>query len=267
MPIELKAFLRELLPVAAQVPVKYWYNWARGSLEPEMSLLKYLIAKDDRVVDVGGNRGIYAYHCWKLGGIVEVFEPNPVCERVLEAWAHGRHRVTLHAVGLSNQTGATNLHIPMDEAGIEHDASASIEYHAFSHARDQLISLRTLDSYGFNDARFIKIDVEGHEFSVIEGAAETLSRLRPALLVEIEQRHCVRPIDEVFAKVLSHNYRGFFLDNGTLRPLDSFDLERDQAGANFGHGDARYINNFLFLHDARCAGGEYRVLLERFGYK
>jgi FkbM family methyltransferase len=42
----------------------------------------------------------------------------------------------------------------------------------------------TVDSLRLSPS-FIKIDVEGHEREVLEGAKETLLRSRPALLVEV----------------------------------------------------------------------------------
>jgi hypothetical protein len=43
----------------------------------------------------------------------------------------------------------------------------------------------TLDSLKLPNVSFIKIDVEGHEMSVIEGAKELLATQRPTLIVEI----------------------------------------------------------------------------------
>jgi FkbM family methyltransferase len=40
----------------------------------------------------------------------------------------------------------------------------------------QTTEMKTLDSYGFNDIGFIKLDVEGHEESVLRGSVETLKR-------------------------------------------------------------------------------------------
>jgi len=50
---------------------------------------------------------------------------------------------------------------------------------------------RTLDSYRFNDVDVIKIDVEGYELFVLEGASETIERNRPIVqieTVEVQQR-------------------------------------------------------------------------------
>ena len=146
-----------------------------------MKFLALLVNQGDRVIDIGGNRGVYAYRLWGLKATVEVFEPNPVCFRVLETWAAGKPGVHLHSVALSNQSGSANLHIPIDGSGVEHDASASIEQSGFTKARDQLVSLQTLDSFQFDNVALIKIDVEGHEYSVIEGAVGTIAASRPAL--------------------------------------------------------------------------------------
>lgn len=257
----LKSFARGLVPLRWQVPLKYWYNWTLGTLEGEMSLLGYVVRRGDRAVDVGGNRGVYAYKLWKLGAEVEVFEPNPMCLRVLEAWARARPGVQVHPVALSSQAGEASLHIPVDATGIEHDASASIE-HEFGRARTQAVRLASLDSFGFRNVALVKVDVEGHEYSVVEGAAMTLATSRPALLVEIEQRHSDHPIAEVFAKILEFGYEGFFMRDGTLVALESFAVTRDQNSAYFGCHAERYINNFLFLHRSRLADGQYRALLE-----
>jgi FkbM family methyltransferase len=102
-----------------------------------MKFLGYLVRSQDLVVDVGGNRGIYAYQFWKLGARVEVFEPNPACSRVLSAWAAGKAGVNVHSLALSSHAGSANLHIPIDESGIKHDSSASIENAGFLHTHDE----------------------------------------------------------------------------------------------------------------------------------
>lgn len=259
----LKTYLRDLLPTKYQVPIKYWYGWARQSLEPEMKLLSLVVKSNDLVIDIGGNRGIYTYQLWRHGAKVEVFEPNPPCYSVLAAWALGKPNVNVHSVALSNRMGSANLHIPVDVSGVEHDASASIEHIDFAQARDQLVLLETLDKYQFEGVGLIKIDVEGHEYSVIEGAAKTIASSKPALLVEIEQRHIDRPIADVFEKIIAFGYQGFFMGLQGLTPLVSFDVSVHQSMENFGTGKALYINNFLFLHRSRVEREEYCDLLQR----
>ena len=264
MTVGWKAAMRGIVPKSLQVPMKFWLDRVRGYMEPEMVLLPHVVKPGFRVVDVGGNRGVYAYQFWRLGAVVEVFEPNPACLSVLAAWARGRQRVVLHAVGLSDHAGAAQLHIPVDAAGVEHDASGSLEGHDFGRAREEVISVSTLDAFAVADVQFIKIDVEGHESRVIAGAQRTLAASRPALLVEIEQRHCANPIGEVFESIRLLGYHGYYFSNGRLVPIDDFDVQRHQALGQFGQKRGMYINNFLFLHGSRIAAGEYSGL-GRFG--
>jgi hypothetical protein len=44
--------------------------------------------------------------------------------------------------------------------------------------------MRTLDSFGLSNLDFLKIDCEGYEHHVIEGAIETLLRCKPCVIVE-----------------------------------------------------------------------------------
>lgn len=261
----LKAIVRDALPQSIQVPLKYRLNRLHGDLEPEMALLPYLVSSGDRVVDVGGNRGTYAFRLSQLGARVEVFEPNPACYGVLQAWAKGHQSVTVHPVGLSDHAGSIELHIPVDEGGVEHDASASMEPHAFSRARDQVVELRTLDSFGLDEVRFIKIDVEGHEAATLQGAMKTINASKPAVLVEIEQRHLQRPIHEVFALLLDHGYRGWYLDGSVLKPIEVFDAAIDQKVEALGVRGQRYINNFLFLAQPPLSDNRYAGLMRTYG--
>jgi FkbM family methyltransferase len=49
----------------------------------------------------------------------------------------------------------------------------------------EVVEARTIDSFSFQNVSFIKIDVEGHEREVLEGALETIEQWRPAMLIEI----------------------------------------------------------------------------------
>ncbi|MDA1299633.1 MAG: FkbM family methyltransferase [Proteobacteria bacterium] len=258
---QFKVRVRDALPQSQQVPLKYFFNRLAGVLEPEMPLLKHFVQAGDRVIDVGGNRGTYTYYLWRLGAQVETFEPNPACVPLLMAWARGRARVNVYPVGLSKREGEATLHVPVDDQGVAHDASGSLEGTRSQGARHHMVELRTLDSFGFAGVEFIKIDVEGHERNVLEGGFETIRASHPTLLIEIEQRHLDTPIDDVFDVVQSEGYSGYFWSECGLRPLQEFSVERDQVEVEREQSTGRYINNFLFVHRTRRDAPRYRKLL------
>jgi hypothetical protein len=110
----------------------------------------------------------------------------------------------------------------------------------------RVVHVNTLDSYHFDDVDLIKIDVEGHELAVIEGAVDTILRCKPHLIIEIEQRHISKPIDEIFDFILQQGYDGFFLSNGSLNPLSKFSHSVNQEPYLDEVSQKLYVNNFIF---------------------
>lgn len=212
-----------------------------------MDLLSKLVNAEDRVIDIGGNRGIYAYALFTLGSRLAVFEPNPECFRVLKGWAAWKKNVDVYGVALSSQHGQSQLHIPIDSAGYEHDASASLQTCSDCMSRSVDVEVVTLDSFDFQDVKFIKIDVEGHELDVLKGATNTIASSMPIMLIEIEQRHCTIDISEIFVFISRLGYDGFYLDVNMLRSIAFFNVTRDQPTSGPAGKGVRYINNFLFI--------------------
>ena len=51
------------------------------------------------------------------------------------------------------------------------------------------VKCKSLDSYNFEQVDFIKIDAEGHELFVLQGAIETIKRCNPIIQAEVEEKH------------------------------------------------------------------------------
>lgn len=237
--------IRQQLPAAWQPPIRFLYERTRGLLERELSVVVSAIHRGDHVADIGANHGLYTHALATRGAVVEAFEPQPECVAVLQAYASRRRlsNVRVHPVALSATAGRATLHLPHGSA-----SSPSASLSAIADNDTALdVMLERLDAFELFDLTFAKIDVEGAELDVLRGAAETLRRCSPLLLVEVEQRHHRAPIAEVFEEIASFGYSGSFLDeSGRLRPLSAFDVERDQLDARSPDGRRRYINNFFF---------------------
>ena len=255
----LKIGIRKLIPLSMQVPLKYWYSYFRGYSEPEMTLLKRLVNNETMAIDIGGNRGIYSYHISQFCRNIEIFEPNPVCFDILSAWSNKKATINVHQVALSNESGSAELLIPIDSNGVEHDSSGSIENNNFSKTRSETVPLKSLDSFAFQFVDFIKIDVEGHEFSLLKGSLQTIEASKPAMLIEIEQRHNKAAIDEIFSYIENLGYHSYYLAEGLLHDASHFDLSLLQLEENLTTSN-KYINNFLFLNKDRLNAGEYKDL-------
>lgn len=222
-------------------------------LEPEIALLPLLGERNGVAVDAGANKGVYLFHLSRHFRRVFAFEPLPAMAVYLKRAAPANVRV--EACALSGKAGHATLRLPRG-----FNELASLEPHgpdwaAGSALEEHDVVLAPLDALALREVHLIKIDVEGHEMAVLEGALETLQRCRPALLIEVEERHSAGAVARVAARLKALGYRGFYLDGLTLKPLSGFDIGRDQNPAALAQSVrvARYINNFIFLHERVAA--------------
>lgn len=212
--------------------------------EPDLAVAIDLVGDCRTAVDIGANRGVYAHWFVKRAQRCVAFEPNPECAALLRR-AIG-DAADVHQVALSDHSGEATLKIPII-AGRENSYRSSIQANPEAH-RAIAVTVATLDSYTLPEVDFIKIDVEGHEEETLAGAAETLVRHQPTVLVEAEERHRAGSVDAVRRRFAELGYVGFFLFDDVVRTIEDFDpsihqLEPDSLGAR----SATYVNNFIFV--------------------
>jgi FkbM family methyltransferase len=246
--VTIELWLLDRVSLQHKTRVRYHWRALRGRLDRELPLARRLLRPGSIVADVGANTGLYAYAFGRFSA-VEAFEPLPEPARMLQALATTLPRLRVHQVALSSRAGTGTLYVPRGHDGHPLDEFARLTPVEGAHDT-AVVPIRTLDEYALQNLGLIKIDVEGHELSVLDGARETIARERPVLLVEIEQRHLSTSISDTFAAVAALGYRGTFLDHhGRRHPIDAFRYERDQAPYLPNPIDARYVNNFLFIHE------------------
>ncbi|MCM0000687.1 MAG: FkbM family methyltransferase [Erythrobacter sp.] len=241
-------------PLRKQRLTAFYEKQGEGSGERELRELPRFVKAEDYCLDVGCNIGVYSYHLSKLGGKVIAFEPNPDLAKLVSEL--GLPNVEMRQVALSNVDGTAELTMPRGvDAG---HAFASLRSDAFGDGPTKVVSVPTcrLDSMELPTVSFIKIDVEGFEEQVVEGAMATLGRDQPILLIEIEERHNEGGLARIAERLGQLDYSGWFMRDGEWLPLATFDLQRHQPPAGSpdwqdGTGARNYINNFLFLPHGR----------------
>jgi FkbM family methyltransferase len=136
------------------------------------------------VVDVGAFIGdhTHAYAKAVLGndaegnpittGRVLAFEPNPMTFECLSRNMQGHGHVECINKGLSSAPGRMSVS-QSPNAGAAFLVSGTD------------VEITTLDSYGLHACDLIKIDAEGLEFSILQGAWQTIARHNPVLVLEI----------------------------------------------------------------------------------
>ena len=155
--------------------------------------------------------------------------------------------VQVENVALSDRSGTGTLFAP-EEVG--RDALATLSAACSEDGALEIeVPIRKLDDYQLDEVQFIKIDVEGHEFRVLQGAEQTLARCAPTLLIEIDQRLHDEPIQRIFDWLIARGYRGRLRRAGAWAPLSTFDVHEDQLVRREAGSPSRIID-FVFTPDA-----------------
>lgn len=130
------------------------------------------------VFDVGANVGLFSLLQAGRGAQVQAFEPNQDCFQRLHRNVAGNTysgSVSVHKLALGREPGAATLHVPWAA-----DHSGSLMGGPFPRrSREMAVAVTTLDiqvqQLDVSHIDLLKIDVEGWEIQVLEGASATLA--------------------------------------------------------------------------------------------
>lgn len=155
-----------------------------GRLDVQRDMLmkyKQHIPEGGVVVDVGASLGDTAATFSEMvgnQGLVWALEPNYEVHKCLAYNVSNLPNVIAMSFGLGDSIEGVNLIRDGNNIG------ASRLERSDSHG-EMRCHVRTMDSMTFDRIDFIKIDAEGWEPLILDGAVETINRFRPAMLIEV----------------------------------------------------------------------------------
>lgn len=221
-----------------------------GFEETEMQFVQRVLRPGMTVLDIGAHHGLYtllASKCVGRNGRVIAFEPSPrECKRLAKHVRVNRCRnAEIESCALGKESGEADLFV----VNGFRDWGNSLRPPAVPDATQRVrVPLRRLDDVlaerGVGKVDFIKLDAEGSELAVLQGARRLLQAApRPAILVEVED---VRTLPwgyqarEILQLLAQWNYRWFALSEiGTLYPAST--------------AEESYDANLIALPDERVA--------------
>ena len=182
--------------------------------EPAAVVLTQLLRPGDVAIDVGANIGTLAVPMARTVGStgqIHAFEPQPMMFRLLNANAalNGLDQMRLHHMAL----GSVDGHLPMP--AIDYTRPSNYSALSFSAAKPQpdasqtSVPIRRLDDVlaSLDRCRLLKVDVEGMEPAVLDGARALIDRHRPVLYLEANQRQA---FDEILERLNRLGYRAYW---------------------------------------------------------
>ena len=202
----------------------YWYH---GRSREAETMLRFgeIVKAGDRVVECGGHIGYISMYLASLvgtDGVVDVFEPGsnnlPYIRRNIEQYVAKTGRtVNLIECALGPSPGKAVLYeddltgqnnsLVRDFETFGNNAAAA---HVRASVAEREVTVTTVDQHvGKQAVDFVKIDVEGFEWGVLQGMQQVLKLQRPALMIEMT-KHIV----EMRELLCAEGYR-FFAPDGS----------------------------------------------------
>ncbi|MFC5410892.1 FkbM family methyltransferase [Larkinella bovis] len=217
----------------------YAMNYGGGSYTEdsgEQFVLAYVARKTERqskpivIFDVGANVGSYAQLVLKTfesRATVHCFEPSHSTYQTLVA-AVTAPTVIKHPFGLSSKTGQLPLYADAEQSGMMSVYSRDLQHLNISFGPMEVATFSTVDAFcreqNIPEISLLKIDVEGHEFSVLEGAQQLLKDQRIRFIqfefggTNIDSRTFFRD----FWKLLHDDFILYRIVGNGLRRIDAY---------------------------------------------
>ena len=182
------------------------------------------------VLDIGANVGAFTRAFVKAGRkprMVLAFEPSSYVFSILEIVTRRMRQVQRHKIALSNTTGSVMLQTPVKASGSLRVGLSHIGDDAAGDAFSESVPTRRLDDFladnGIDSIDVVKIDVEGAEQLVVDGAPNLLKTVRPVWYVEIDESRAQRfgeSAQMLFATFTGNGYKAYrFADDFSLLPV------------------------------------------------
>jgi FkbM family methyltransferase len=167
-------------------------TYLMGTAEREIqNVLQLWLRHGMNVYDIGANVGFISVIAARLvgeKGSVCAFEPVPMLadQAIHNADLNQFRQMSIHRIALSDEDGEAVFQVSKN---LTMGKLANREFHEPDTANELIVRTSKLDTLvatdGLPDPDLVKIDVEGAEVAVLDGAAEVLQRARPALLIEL----------------------------------------------------------------------------------
>ena len=205
---------RQLAFLEQRLALKQGKGWGGGTIAEEVSACCSLLADQPRLlVDIGGNRGAYAQEFLKRfpGSSVHIFEPSSYNINILNSLFSSVTGVNIVGSALSDKSGELTLYADKPGSGLGSLSKRRLDHFGIEMNEEEVVPVLRFDEYwkqfssAFPVIDFVKMDVEGHELSVLEGFGDFLQQVK---LVQFEFGGC-----NIDARTFFQDFWYFFSGN------------------------------------------------------
>ena len=224
---------------------QFFWEGMQGFEPAVHRVFKQLVSSASCFLDIGSNLGLYALLAKTYQPDIRVlaFEPLPAAYSFLQQnlVLNGMDDVQAFPIALSDESGTATFHAPFNPkfgylkahlggtGSLDPDAS-SVNRNVVNVPTARLDDLLMTDND--NAVDLIKLDTEGTEHMVLDGATSTIRRLQPAILSEVLPGRIEASLDQRLKEL---DYRAFAIMESGIVAVSSL------------LNDRRPVNDYLFL--------------------
>ncbi len=200
-------------------------------------IFKELILQCESFIDIGANTGYYSLMAAAVNPRSKIysFEPaqGPLRYLTKNVFINNfQNQVSVHPIALSSQSGEvmfyevknkkyTYLSHNLGGVGSLNKDSSKIAYSVNTETLDQFISKKPI-----SHVDLIKIDTEGTENLILEGAEESITKYRPIIICETLFNNIEDKLEVIMKR---HGYLFFNHENGKLTRVNTLIRQKDNG--------------------------------------
>jgi FkbM family methyltransferase len=196
----------------------------------EVDSILSLVQPGDHVLDLGANIGFHTLALARTvgpAGQVTSVEPQRFCFQLLCANVTANQLTTVNCLRAAVGDTPGLCAVPRLDPTARHNAGATtVSLDPGAANATDTVPLITVDSLALPRCDLIKIDTEGFEDRVVQGALRTLETLRPALYVEVHDRDKLQRLHALLKplgyNLILHHTRFFRPANSRGEPVNVF---------------------------------------------
>ncbi len=217
--------------------------WTNTYLDEKVSMKLWnkLSEKSNWIFDIGANTGMFSILGKSMNpkATVHAFEPiTRIFARLKENVEMNHLDVNLHEIAMSNESGTAKI---FDIASDHHYHASLKESEVAHHEGVTYTEIKTdtlnnfVGSVNAEGCDLMKIDVEGFEIEVINGALDVIKKYRPSILIEVKNDENAAEIEILLSGL---DYRYYDIDEVNAKPKK---IDRLRKSSKW---------NLLFLNEA-----------------
>lgn len=153
------------------------------------------------MLDIGAYSGLFSMIAAKEGASVHAFEPNDkIFSKLCENMKNNGLEYSANNIAIGDTIGHVGINRRFDTSSAAHIVEGN------------KVEIKTVDSFEFDNVTAMKIDVEGYELKVLNGALETIKKYKPLIITEVltnvaldEQTEFFEGLGYTGEKIDSHN--------------------------------------------------------------